>query len=276
MIESKLVASKSTTPGLRGKVSVSTKGLSKVRPYKKLSSGKKRSSGRDNHGHISTRHKGGGAKRLYREIAFKRTVKNVEGTVETIEYDPNRTAFIALVDYNGGVKQYIIAADGLNVGDKVTSSPDAGHSVGSSMPLRNIPIGSLIYNIELKPGAKAKIARSAGVSASLLSKEADHVKVKLPSGDIKEFHLDCYASIGSVSNPLKKNEKIGKAGRNRWKGMRPTVRGTAMNPVDHPHGGGEGKKAGGGSSGKHPVTPWGKKTKGLKTRKSKRDKQKKK
>ena len=262
---------KPTTPSLRGTILVKNDELSKAKPFKALTSGKKRVSGRDNHGHISTFHKGGGAKKLYRQIAFKRQNFDVEGTIKTIEYDPNRTAYICLVEYSNKKFEYIIAPNGIKVGDKISSSPQANYSIGSAMPLKYIPVGSNVYNIEIRPGAKAKMVRSAGVTAKVLSREVDHVKLQLPSGEVKEFHSDCYASIGIVSNPLKKNEKIGKAGRNRWKGIRPTVRGTAMNPVDHPHGGGEGKKAGGGSSGKHPVTPWGKKTKGLKTRKNKRN-----
>jgi len=267
----KLKSFKPTTPSLRGTILVTNDELSKARPYKPLTSGKKRVSGRDNHGHISTFHKGGGAKKLYRQIAFKRQNFDIEGTIQTLEYDPNRTAYISLVKYANGNHEYIIAPNGIKVGDTISSSKTATYSIGSAMPLKYIPVGSNVYGIELRPGAKAKLVRSAGVTAKVLAREVDHVKIQLPSGEIKEFHSDCYASIGVVSNPLKKNEKIGKAGRNRWKGIRPTVRGTAMNPVDHPHGGGEGKKAGGGSSGKHPVTPWGKKTKGLKTRKNKRN-----
>ena len=267
----KLKTFKATSASMRGTILVSNSELSKSKPFKKLTNGKKRVSGRDNHGHISTRHKGGGAKKLYRQIAFKRENFNVEGVIKTIEYDPNRTAYISLVEYSNKEFEYIIAPDGIKVGDKISSSQNATYSLGSSMPLKYIPVGSNVYNIEMRPGAKSKLVRSAGTTAKVLSREVDHVKIQLPSGQIKEFNSDCYASVGVVSNPLKKNEKIGKAGRNRWKGKRPTVRGTAMNPVDHPHGGGEGKKAGGGSSGKHPVTPWGKKTKGLKTRKNKRN-----
>jgi len=260
---------KPRTQTLRGTVLVSAQGLSKVKPFKGLTKGLNKKSGRDNHGHISTRHKGGGAKQSYRQIAFKRGVFNTEGVIKTIEYDPNRTAFISLVEYSNGKFEYIITPQDIKVGDVISTSEDATYQNGASMPLKKVPVGTNVYNIELKPGAKAKLVRSAGVCAKIVSRETDHVKVQLPSGEVKEFNPECYASIGAVSNPLKKNEKVGKAGRARRRGIRPSVRGVAMNPVDHPHGGGEGKKSGGGSSGKHPVTPWGKKTKGLKTRRVK-------
>jgi large subunit ribosomal protein L2 len=231
-------------------------------PEKSLTSGKKRCAGRDSFGRISVRHKGGGHKRLYRDIDFKRDKIGVPGKVATIEYDPNRSANIALIKYKDGEKRYIIAPKGLTVGSVVLSGPGSPIVEGNALPLENIPLGFTVHNIELTLGKGGQMVRSAGASALVAAKEGDYVTIKLPSGEMRMVFKKCYATIGTVGNEDHMNTQLGKAGRKRWLGVRPTVRGMAMNPVDHPHGGGEGK-----SKGIHPVTPWGQPTKGYKTRK---------
>lgn len=234
-------------------------------PHKPLLEPKKRISGRNNKGWLSIRHRGGGHKRLYRVIDFKRDKVGIEARVATVEYDPNRSAFISLLHYADGEKRYILYPQGLKVGDKVVSGPEADIVTGNALPLKNIPAGTMVHNIELKKGKGGQLVRSAGGAAQLLSKEGDYAQLRLPSGEVRKVHLDCVASIGQVGNLDHENLTIGKAGRTRWKGIRPTVRGVAMNPVDHPLGGGEGKTSGG----RHPVTPWGRPTRGFKTRNNK-------
>jgi len=254
---------KPITAGMRQYVSLDFSELTKnVKPEKSLTSGKVQRAGRDSNGRISVRHKGGGHKRRYRDIDFKRDKIGVPGKVVSIEYDPNRSANIALIKYKDGEKRYIIAPKSLLVGATVSSGPNAPIETGNALPLENIPLGFTIYNIELNLGKGAQMARSAGAGAVIAAKEGDYVTIKLPSGEIRMVFKKCYATIGSVGNEDHMNTNMGKAGRKRWLGIRPTVRGMAMNPVDHPHGGGEGK-----SKGKHPVTPWGQPTKGYKTRK---------
>jgi len=233
-----------------------------VRPEKTLTEGRKERAGRDSNGRISVRHKGGGHKRLYRIIDFKRDKIGVVGTVATIEYDPNRSANIALINYSDGEKRYIIAPEGLVEKAKVVSGPNAPIEPGNALPLENIPLGFTVHNVELNLGKGGQMVRSAGGGASVAAKEGDYVTLKLPSGEMRMVFKKCYATIGTVGNGDHMNVVIGKAGRKRWLGVRPTVRGMAMNPIDHPHGGGEGK-----SKGIHPVTPWGQPTKGYKTRK---------
>ncbi len=255
---------KAITPSLRELVTIDRSELWKGAPLKILTRKSKQKAGRNNMGHITVRHKSAGHKKSYRVIDFKRDKYDVEGTVERIEYDPNRTAFIALLKYSDGVYSYIIAPDKLAKGDKVISSRKLTDiKVGNALPLSEIPIGTIIHNIELKPGAGGVISRSAGSYAQLVGKDSGYALVKLQSGEIRLFQLQCLATIGTVSNSDNKNTTIGKAGRARWKGVRPTVRGVAMNPVDHPHGGGEGRTSGG----RHPVSPTGKPTKGKITRK---------
>ncbi|AEF82805.1 50S ribosomal protein L2 [Leadbettera azotonutricia] len=250
------------TPGMRAWQSLDFSDLTKnTRPEKSLTSGRKERAGRDSFGRISVRHKGGGHKRLYRVVDFKRDKIGIPGTVVTIEYDPNRSANIALVNYVDGEKRYIIAPKGLTVSAKVISGPDAPIEPGNALPLENIPLGFTVHNIELTLGRGGQMARSAGSGALIAAKEGDYVTVKLPSGEMRMVFKKCYATIGTVGNEDHMNVQIGKAGRKRWMGVRPTVRGMAMNPVDHPHGGGEGK-----SKGIHPVSPWGQPTKGFKTR----------
>ncbi|WP_456456447.1 50S ribosomal protein L2 [Thermovibrio sp.] len=239
--------------------------ITKTEPEKSLTVGFVRGTGRNNQGRITCRHKGGGHKRRYRIIDFRRDKIGVPAKVAAIEYDPNRSARIALLVYADGEKRYIIWPDGLKVGDTVVSGPDAEIKVGNALPLRNIPVGTIIHNIELKPGKGGQLARSAGSFAQVMGKVGDYAQIRLPSGELRLIHLDCMATIGQVGNLDHENIVIGKAGRSRWLGIRPTVRGTAMNPVDHPHGGGEGR-----TFGKHPVTPWGQPTKGYKTRRSKK------
>lgn len=255
-----------TTPSLRHTVLVDQSELWKGKPVKALTVGKPKKSGRNNTGRITTRHHGGGHKQSYRMIDFKRNKFEVEGTVERIEYDPNRTAFIALVNYTDGEQTYIIAPQRLGAGDKIISSPKADIKVGNTLPLKNIPTGTIIHNIEMKIGKGGQIARSAGSYAQLVGKDGGYAQLKLRSGELRLVHADCLATIGAVSNQDHQNEKIGKAGRSRWMGIRPTVRGVVMNPVDHPHGGGEGKTSGG----RHPVSPWGTPAKGFKTRSKKK------
>lgn len=237
-------------------------------PEKSLMGPLKKSGGRNNQGRITSRHRGGGHKRRYRIIDFKRNKIGIPGRVDTIEYDPNRTAYIALIVYADGEKRYILAPNGLKVGEQIMNGADAEIKDGNALPLQNIPVGSFIHNIEIKPGKGGQIARSAGNAAQLVAKEGKYAQVKLPSGEVRLVRLDCYATLGEVGNKTHENISWGKAGRSRWKGRRPHVRGMCMNPVDHPNGGGEGKsKSGGGRQ--HPVSPWGKYAKGLKTRKKK-------
>jgi len=236
--------------------------LTAERPHKPLLVKKNRSGGRDNKGLIAVRHRGGGHKRRYRIIDFRREKDGIPAKVVSVEYDPNRSARIALLTYADGEKRYILAPVGLSVGQTVVSGKDADILVGNSMPLGVIPLGTTIHNLELKRGKGGQLVRSAGGAAQLLAKEGDYAQVRLPSGEVRMVHLECRATIGQVGNIEHENISIGKAGRNRWKGWRPFVRGVAMNPVDHPHGGGEGKTSGG----RHPVTPWGVPTKGFKTR----------
>jgi large subunit ribosomal protein L2 len=239
--------------------------LWKGNPVKALTEGHKSSGGRNNHGHITTRHHGGGHRRRYRIIDFKRRKFDVAGTVERIEYDPNRTAFIALVRYPDGELNYILAPQRLAIGDQVVSGERVDIKPGNTLPMRNIPVGTIIHNIEIKPGRGGQLARSAGTFVQLVGKDQGFALLRLASGEVRKVSGECLATIGAVSNPDQQNVKLGKAGRNRWMGWRPSVRGTAMNPIDHPHGGGEGRTKGG----RHPVTPWGKPTKGAKTRHNK-------
>jgi large subunit ribosomal protein L2 len=257
---------KPVTPSLRQVVLIDRRELYKGGPIKNLTEGLKSTGGRNNHGHITTRHHGGGHRRRYRIIDFKRKKFNVAGTVERIEYDPNRTSFIALIRYTDGELSYILAPQRLAVGDSVVSGERVDIKPGNTLPMRNIPVGTVIHNVELKPGSGGKIARSAGTFVQLVGKDQGYALLRLSSGETRKIPGECLATIGAVSNPDQQNVKIGKAGRNRWMGWRPSVRGTAMNPIDHPHGGGEGRTKGG----RHPVTPWGKPTKGAKTRHNKK------
>ena len=251
------------TPGMRQYTSLDFSDLTKdVKPEKSLTQGRREKAGRDSFGRISVWHKGGGHKRRYRIIDFKRDKIGIPGKIASIEYDPNRSANIALVFYKDGEKRYIIAPKGLVKGATVISGPNAPIEIGNALPLENIPLGFNIYNIELSLGKGGQMARSAGTGAIVAAKEGDYVTIKLPSGEMRMVFKKCYATIGTVGNEDHMNTSLGKAGRNRWLGKRPKVRGMSMNPVDHPHGGGEGR-----SKGKHPVTPWGKPTKGYKTRK---------
>jgi large subunit ribosomal protein L2 len=242
------------------------KELSTERPLKRLTQYKKRISGRNNKGHLTIRHRGGGHKKLYRIIDFRRDKRDIPARVVSLEYDPNRSARIALLAYLDGEKRYILAPDGLAVGATVVAGDGADILVGNSLPLKNIPLGTMVHNIELKRGKGGQMARSAGAAAQLLAKEAGYAQLKVPSGETRMVSLECYATIGQVGNLDHENVSIGKAGRTRWLGKRPTVRGVAMNPIDHPHGGGEGKTSGG----RNPVSPWGLPTKGYKTRNNKR------
>ncbi|PIR31555.1 MAG: 50S ribosomal protein L2 [Alphaproteobacteria bacterium CG11_big_fil_rev_8_21_14_0_20_44_7] len=250
-----------TTPTQRHLVLVDKSDLWKGKPVKTLTVGKPKSSGRNNAGRITTRHRGGGHKQSYRIIDFKRNKLDVEGTIERLEYDPNRTAFIALVKYSDGELAYILAPQRLKEGDKVISGQKVDVKPGNTMPLQNIPTGTLVHNIEMKQGKGGQLARAAGSYAQLVGKDGGYAQLKLRSGELRMVRAECLATIGAVSNADHQNEKIGKAGRKRWMGIRPTVRGVVMNPVDHPHGGGEGKTSGG----RHPVSPWGLPTKGKKT-----------
>ncbi len=242
--------------------------ITKKKPEKYLLESNKKSGGRNNLGRITSRHRGGGHKRQYRIIDFKRNKHGIAGTVAAIEYDPNRAARIALIHYPDGDKKYIIAADGIKVGTKIVSGPQAEIENGNALPLKNIPAGTFVHNVEFTPGKGGQIGRSAGNSLQVMAKEDEWVSLKLPSGEIRKFRADCYATIGLVGNADHENISLGKAGRSRWLGIRPQSRGMAMNPVDHPMGGGEGRsKSGGGYQ--HPESPWGKYAKGLKTRKRK-------
>ena len=254
---------KPTTPGHRGMTVLDYSELSKVAPEKSLLQPIKKNAGRNSYGRITVRHRGGGNRRKYRVIDFKRERFGCPATVQTLEYDPNRSAFIALVQYEDGEKRYIIAPIGLKVGDVVVSGPDADIKVGNALPLINIPVGTFIHNVELYPGKGAQLARSAGNMAQLMAKENGMALLRLPSGELRNVPAKCMATVGQVSNPEHENINIGKAGRKRHMGWRPTVRGSVMNPCDHPHGGGEGKSPIGRPG---PVTPWGKPTLGYKTR----------
>jgi len=254
------------TPSSRGTVLIDRSGLWKGKPVKGLTEGKNHSGGRNNHGRITSRFRGGGHKQSYRMVDFKRRKFGIPATVERLEYDPNRTAFIALVKYQDGELAYILAPQRLKVGDVVVADQKADVKPGNAMPLANIPVGTIIHNIELKPGAGGKMSRSAGTFSQLVGKDAGYAQVKLMSGEVRVVRAECMASIGAVSNPDNSNQELGKAGRSRWLGRKPHQRGVVMNPVDHPHGGGEGRTSGG----RHPVTPWGKPTKGYKTRNNKR------
>ena len=257
---------KPTTPGRRGMTVTDYSGLSKVEPERSLLEPMKKHSGRNSYGRITVRHHGGGNRTKYRIIDFKRNKFDVPAEVKTLEYDPNRSAHIALVEYEDGVKAYILAAEGLKVGDTVMNGPNADIRPGNALPFRSIPVGTVIHNIEMYPGKGAQLVRGAGTSAQLMAKEGKYALVRLPSGEMRNVPIECMASIGQVGNIDHENVNIGKAGRKRHMGWRPTVRGSAMNPVDHPHGGGEGKSPIGRPG---PVTPWGKPTLGYKTRKKK-------
>ena len=261
-----IAKSKPTSPGQRHVVRVKSEGLHKGGPLRALVDKKSKSGGRNHAGRITTRHKGGGHKQRYRIIDFKRNKDGVVGTVERIEYDPNRTANIALVKYEDGEYRYIIAPKGVKAGDTVESGNEAPIAVGNCMTLRNMPIGSVVHCVEMKIGKGAQIARSAGTSAQMIARDGDYATLRLRSGEMRKIHCDCRATLGEVSNTEHNLQKLGKAGAQRWRGVRPTVRGVAMNPVDHPHGGGEGRTSGG----RHPVSPWGVPTKGKKTRSNKR------
>lgn len=254
---------KPTSKGLRTRTGRDFKEVTLDKPEKSLTSGKSRKNGRNGDGRITVRHMGGGHKRRYRDIDFKRNKDMVEARVASIEYDPNRTANIALLVYMDGEKRYILAPNGLKVGDKVQSGTGADIKTGNCIMLKEMPVGTLVHNVEMRPGKGGQLVRSAGTYAQLLSKEGAYCHLRLPSGEIRLIKSECRATIGQVSNLDHENVSLGKAGRRRWLGVRPTVRGVAMNPVDHPHGGGEGRTSGG----RHPVTPWGISTKGYKTRK---------
>lgn len=255
-----------TSPARRYQTYLTNDDLTTDKPYKPLLDTKKRTSGRNNQGKMTVRHRGGGHKRHYRIIDFKRDKTGIPGKVATIEYDPNRSARIALINYADGEKRYIIAPAGLQVGQDILSGAEADILTGNALPIKNIPLGTQIHNIELKPGKGGQMARSAGSFAQLIAKEGGAAQLRLPSGEIRIVSVDCMATVGQVGNSEHENVSVGKAGRTRWKGIRPTVRGVAMNPVDHPHGGGEGKTSGG----RNPVTPWGQPTRGYKTRNNKR------
>jgi large subunit ribosomal protein L2 len=257
---------KPVTPSLRGTVLIDRSELHKGKPVKGLTVGKSHSGGRNNHGRTTSFFRGGGHKQSYRIVDFKRRKYDVIGTVERLEYDPNRSAFIALVKYADGELAYILAPQRIKAGDQVVSGAKVDIKPGNAMPLAAIPVGTIIHNIELKQGAGGKMARAAGTYGQLVGKDAGYAQVKLQSGELRVVRAECMATVGAVSNPDNMNQKIGKAGRNRWLGRRPHNRGVVMNPVDHPHGGGEGRTSGG----RHPVTPWGKPTKGAKTRVNKR------
>ncbi|MBI5491661.1 MAG: 50S ribosomal protein L2 [Deltaproteobacteria bacterium] len=256
---------KPTSPALREKTTLSFEGLAKKRPERGLTAPLKRSGGRNNNGRITSRWIGGGHKKLYRIIDFKRDKVNIPAKVAAIEYDPNRTSNIALLAYADGEKRYILAPVDLKVGDSVTAGPDVDIRPGNALPLRSIPVGTFVHNIEMRIGKGGQLVRTAGAYAQLMAKEGDYATVKLPSNEVRYILQDCYATVGQIGNLDHENVTIGKAGRSRWLGRNPSVRGVAMNPVDHPHGGGEGKSKGGN----HPSNPWGVPTKGYKTRRRK-------
>jgi large subunit ribosomal protein L2 len=255
---------KPTSPGRRFQTTASFEEITKTEPEKSLTVPVKRTGGRNNYGRMTTRHQGGGHKRLYRIIDFKRNKDGVPGRVATIEYDPNRSCRIALIFYADGEKRYILAPNKLKVGDQIEAGPGADIKVGNALPLRNIPVGTTVHNIELHIGRGGQLARAAGTSAQIMAKENDYATLRLPSGEMRMIHLECRATVGQIGNAEHENISIGKAGRSRWLGIRPGVRGTTMNPVDHPHGGGEGSTP----PGRHPVTPWGVPTLGHRTRKA--------
>ena len=261
-----LVKLKPTSPGRRAMVKVVHPHLHKGEPYAPLLEKKSKTAGRNNNGRITTRHMGGGHKQHYRMVDFKRNKDGVPAKVETIEYDPNRTAHIALICYADGERAYIIAPRGLQLGQTVVNGSEAPIKIGNTLPIRNIPVGTTVHCVEMLPGKGAQIARSAGGSAMLLARDGTYAQMRLRSGEIRRVHIECRATIGEVSNEENSLKKVGKAGATRWKGIRPTVRGTAMNAVDHPHGGGEGKTG----EGRVPVSPWGQPAKGYRTRNNKR------
>ncbi|MFT5487274.1 MAG: large subunit ribosomal protein L2 [Paracoccaceae bacterium] len=257
---------KPNTPAMRGLVLVDKSELWKGRPVKKLTEGVTKSGGRNNNGRITSRRRGGGHKRLYRVIDFKRTKFDVSAVVERIEYDPNRSAFIALLKYDDGEQAYIIAPQRLQEGDRVVAANRADIKPGNAMPMENMPVGTIIHNVEMKPGRGGQMARAAGTYVQLIGKDSGFAQLRLTSGELRMVPAKCMATVGAVSNSDNKNQNMSKAGRSRWLGKRPKVRGVAMNPVDHPHGGGEGRTSGG----RHPVSPWGKPTKGARTRRKKK------
>ena len=257
---------KPITPGQRGLILVDRSDVWKGKPEKTLTEGLRSKGGRNNKGRITARRRGGGHKRRYRCVDFKRQKLNVSGSVDRLEYDPNRTAFIALIKYDDGELSYILAPQRLREGDRIISSNSADIKPGNAMPMSNIPVGTIVHNVEMKLGKGGQIARSAGTYAQIIGKDQGYAQLRLTSGEIRVVRSECMATIGAVSNPDQQNIKLGKAGRKRWIGKRPAVRGVAMNPIDHPHGGGEGRTSGG----RHPVTPWGKPTKGKRTRSNKK------
>ncbi len=261
-----LVKAKPTSPGRRFVVQVTTPGLHKGEPHAALVASKSKSGGRNNAGRITTRHRGGGHKQRYRVIDFKRNKFDVPATVERIEYDPNRSAHIALLLFADGERRYILAPRGISAGDEVRNGSAAPIKAGNAMPMRNIPVGTLVHNVEMKPGKGGQIARSAGSSVQLVARTGDYATLRLRSGEMRRVPAECMATIGEVGNTEHSLRSLGKAGASRWRGKRPKVRGVAMNPVDHPHGGGEGRTAGG----RHPVSPWGTPAKGYRTRSNKR------
>ncbi len=260
-----LIKVKPTSPGRRAVVKVVTPELHKGKPVTRLTEKKSKRAGRNNLGQVTTRHQGGGHRQHYRVVDFRRDKDGIPAKVERLEYDPNRSAHLALLCYADGERRYVIAAKGLTAGTQLLSGQDAPIKVGNTLPLRNVPVGTTVHCVEMQPGKGAQIARAAGTSVQLLAREGSYAQLRLRSGEIRKVHVDCRATIGEVGNEENNLRSIGKAGAQRWRGIRPTVRGVAMNPVDHPHGGGEGKTSGG----RHPVTPWGKKTRGPKTRKNK-------
>jgi len=261
-----VVKVKPTSAGRRGLVKVVNPELHKGEPYAPLLERKQKNGGRNNVGRITVRHQGGGHKQHYRKIDFKRSKDGIAAKVERLEYDPNRSAHIALLLYADGERRYIIAPKGVSAGSELMSGPGAPIKAGNTLPIRNIPVGSTIHCIEMRPGKGAQLARSAGAAVQLVAREGNYAQLRLRSGEVRKVHVDCRATVGEVSNSEHSLRKLGKAGAKRWRGIRPTVRGVAMNPVDHPHGGGEGRTSGG----RHPVSPWGTPTKGYKTRANKR------
>jgi len=257
---------KPTSAGKRGTVRVVTPGLHQGGPVRSLVEAKAAISGRNNQGRITVRHRGGGHKRKYRVIDFRRDKDGIPGKVERLEYDPNRSAHLALVVYQDGERRYILAPKGVETGSVIVSGPQAPIAPGNTLPLRNIPVGSMVHNIEMRPGSGGQIGRAAGAVVQYLGREGDHAQLRLRSGEVRKVHLNCRATIGEVGNTEHSLQKLGKAGAKRWRGIRPTVRGVAMNPVDHPHGGGEGRTSGG----RDPCSPWGVPTKGYRTRRNKR------
>jgi len=261
-----LMKVKPTSPGRRALVKVVTPDLHKGEPHWPLVESQNRGSGRNNHGRVTVRHKGGGHKHHYRIVDFRRDKDGIQATVERLDYDPNRSAHLALLLYADGERRYIIAPKGVGAGAQLVSGAEAPIKPGNTLPLKSIPVGTMVHCIEMLPGKGAQVARSAGASAQLLAREGSYAQLRLRSGEIRKVHVDCRATIGEVGNDEHNLESIGKAGRKRWRGVKPTVRGVAMNPIDHPHGGGEGRT----SAGRHPVSPWGTQTKGFKTRNNKR------